>query len=267
MAVKSVECQLAELQIGRYVAGEPLSSEALKQLERHVANCTSCNRVLSDRKQALRSMLNTGYAAVRTDFTTDEKENLLIKALREKATGGVRPTRTPEATAEASPPASEESSKKGVRARLLEKSSTNKIAGYCIALVAVLLGMGYFSRNQSEMFGGSAERAFQNKQPAQSSNTAPPKRITTILHSQPAKQEHPKTPKPSTPLAKPVEAKPTAPAIESQPVPEQVSLRRPNRTIHHRRPIVEYAPPKPRAKRASAARITVYDESGNPLRR
>src|SRR5579872_6837623 len=86
MPVKSVECQLAEMQIGRFVSGDSLSAEAVRQLDAHLAKCPNCSQTLNDRRQALRSMLKQGYAAVTTDFPSAKKENLLIKALVEKAT-------------------------------------------------------------------------------------------------------------------------------------------------------------------------------------
>jgi hypothetical protein len=42
MSVKNLECQIAKAQIGRYLAGDALSSEAVGQLEEHIAECDEC---------------------------------------------------------------------------------------------------------------------------------------------------------------------------------------------------------------------------------
>ena len=58
MPVKNIECQIARGQIGRYLAGESLSDEALKQLEGHIVGCPECKGALMQRRESLQAMLD-----------------------------------------------------------------------------------------------------------------------------------------------------------------------------------------------------------------
>ncbi len=194
-----LNAQLAEMQIGRFVSGETLSAEAIKQLDTHLATCKRCTEVLNDRRQALKSMLHQGYAAVTTDLPTARKEHLLIKALAEKATTDkfTPPRRTPvEASPEAEPkkvwnPASV------LRQTKDKNPSVKKTLIYSAALGVVLFAMGYITHGQTALFGGSAEQAY------------PPQ-------TQPA-------PAPINPAASPVSSNPapSASAPAEDPKPEQ----------------------------------------------
>lgn len=197
MPVKNVECQLAEMQIGRFVSGETLSSEAIKQLDAHLASCKHCSEVLKDRRQALKSMLHQGYAAVTTDLPTARKEHLLIKALAEKATTDkfTPPRRTPvEASPEAEPrkgwnPAS-------ILSQTNDKNgSVKKTLIYSVALGIVLFAMGYLSHGQNNLFGGSAEQAF----PPQTQAPAPTPSVPQAAESSKPTQSSAPAPTVSTP--------------------------------------------------------------------
>jgi hypothetical protein len=163
MQVKNVECKLAEMQIGRFVSGEALSAEAVRQLDEHLSVCAACSQVLSDRKHALQSMLSQGFAAVTTDLPPEDKENLLIKALVDKAaTSPSTPRRT---TVEACPdgamhkpiwnmlgPRKPSDDPKAI--------SLRKALIYSGVLGVVLFAMGYLSHSQDSLLGSSAEQAF-----------------------------------------------------------------------------------------------------------
>jgi len=58
MQVQSLECQLAQAQIGRYLSGAAFSGEALTQLEKHISACETCKTVVDERRSTLRSMLS-----------------------------------------------------------------------------------------------------------------------------------------------------------------------------------------------------------------
>lgn len=171
MAVQNVQCQLAEMQIGRYVSGEHLSDEALSQLHRHIARCPSCANVLAERRTALRSMLSHGYAAVTTDVPSS-KEHLLIKALRAKANAAEEeaPAAMPSETAPANP-----------KTNLLTKLGLDGSKGYAkpilftAALALVLAGMSYF-KGQNSLLGGSADTAF----PATNTSPTHPAQTPTV---------------------------------------------------------------------------------------
>lgn len=52
-ATKNFVCQLVEAQMTRYLAGHPLSDEALAQLDQHIASCPECKAVLEAKKDAI----------------------------------------------------------------------------------------------------------------------------------------------------------------------------------------------------------------------
>ena len=85
MAVQDFECQIARAQIGRYLQGDALSSEALDQLEDHIAECPGCKAVLTERRKALQEMLGwKGEDAPKTAVVQDPRpqpKNLQNKAL------------------------------------------------------------------------------------------------------------------------------------------------------------------------------------------
>jgi hypothetical protein len=217
MPVKNVECQLAEMQIGRYVSGEPLSREAIAQLENHLAKCVSCSRVLGDRRNALKSMLTQGYAAVTTDIPTQAKENALMKALREKSTATPTPTAKPKAAQTTAAKTTPQAPKWSVRGMLGlnapaadGKTSYAKPLIYSAALALVLFGMGFYSHGQNSVLGGSAESAFPPAPipvPAPAPKTETPKTTTTPVATVPAATQTTtstdKTPPQNTPAQTP----------------------------------------------------------------
>lgn len=53
MATKTLECQLIQGQIGRYLNGERFSPSAIVQLEAHVSGCDDCSELVERRRQVL----------------------------------------------------------------------------------------------------------------------------------------------------------------------------------------------------------------------
>jgi hypothetical protein len=219
MAVKNVECQLAEMQIGRFVSGEALSAEAIKQLDAHLAVCANCNTVLNDRRKALKSMLNQGYAAVTTDIPTARKENLLIKALAEKATTAkfTPPRRT---AVEASPEPATSKKRLNPVAALTEAAKTDdknaslkKTLIYSAALGIVLFAMGYLSHGQGGLLGDSAAQSY----PAQAPTSAPADSTSTVSTPPKSESEAEQTPKPKAPAKKHSASKPLTAASDATP--------------------------------------------------
>jgi hypothetical protein len=143
-------------------------------------------------------MLTHGFAAVSTDIPSANKENLLIKALKEKAEVGT-PKKAPRPIA---PKASPEPLAKndfqsklaalmGGAAKPADKNTNlQKPLLYSAALAAVLLGMGYLSRSQGSLLGDNADSAFpaapavakpakpKPKTPAAATTAPAPKRIS-----------------------------------------------------------------------------------------
>lgn len=54
---RELECQLATSHLGRYLAGEELSPLVLRDLERHIASCSECQRAVAQRKASIQSLL------------------------------------------------------------------------------------------------------------------------------------------------------------------------------------------------------------------
>jgi hypothetical protein len=57
MRVQNIECQLAQGQINRYLAGDRLSETALSQLEAHVDECPDCKLHLEEKRKTLQAIL------------------------------------------------------------------------------------------------------------------------------------------------------------------------------------------------------------------
>jgi len=224
------------MQIGRYVSGEVFSAEALKQIENHVAKCPSCARVLNDRRQALKSMLSHGVAAVTTD-APKAKENPLLKAIREKTYVQSREARLQEP---AVPTPSASKAPAAAEPKKLDKFG--KPAMYSAALAAVLIAMSFFGKAQNSFFGGSADKAFPTTTEAtptpktvapkkvQPANPAAPVAGPTTEATVPTDQSKIQNPKPktqypvssSTPPPKTPAKTPPAGAISSDPQAEPV---------------------------------------------
>ena len=63
MPITDFECAIAKSQIGRYVAGDQFSDEAVQQLEAHIAACPSCKAIIVQRRRELMSMLGGDEAS------------------------------------------------------------------------------------------------------------------------------------------------------------------------------------------------------------
>src|SRR5262249_38695929 len=148
MAVKNVECQLAEVQIGRLISGDVFSTEARAQLEKHLAKCPECTRVLRERRVALKSMLNHGFAAVTTEAETKPPsvEDRLLKAIWEKPTPASK--KAPRQAVVESDEPFPAGSKRTLRERLTPQKpgGLNKPLTYAAILAVVLIGMNYVSK-------------------------------------------------------------------------------------------------------------------------
>ncbi|HVT11899.1 MAG TPA: zf-HC2 domain-containing protein [Fimbriimonadaceae bacterium] len=174
MQVQNFECQIAKAQIGRYVAGDRLSDEALEQLEAHITKCPDCKQSLAERRAALQAMLSLGKdeqpatpkgsGRPKFDLATFIKSKIQAKQPVQAAvqTGGAKP------------------------------SNFTKPALYSLALGVVLIGMSYVSKNLGSVFGPTAAE-------------------TASKQATPPKTESPKpSPASATPKAAPIQAAPAA---------------------------------------------------------
>lgn len=157
MQVENIECQIAQAQIGNFLAGSGLSQEAMEQLEEHIAGCLGCKAVLSERRSELKALLTKPKAIVDFEKIAQEAEATQAKsistALRKKSLQQMLEP-TPEPVAEASKlravvdaPANDQEPKAA------KKPSQWKPLIYSLALAAVLVGMSLFSKNITELFG------------------------------------------------------------------------------------------------------------------
>jgi len=60
MDLQSIECQLAQAQMARYLAGDQLPEDTVKQLEKHITDCAVCQKSAADKQISLEKMLSTG---------------------------------------------------------------------------------------------------------------------------------------------------------------------------------------------------------------
>lgn len=175
MPVTNIECQIAKGQIGRYLAGDPLSPEALKQLEAHIADCPDCKEALQDRESALKSMLGKKPATPSVDFETpadsaveaDTKPNPMAAAIRSQLEA--ERLQKAELVAEQLRLAKEvqEIQEKPKGKGLKMPAGNYKPLILSCALALVLIGMSYMSKSGIGPFGAKADSIL----PADSGNT------------------------------------------------------------------------------------------------
>jgi hypothetical protein len=118
MSIKNLECQLAQAQIGRYIAGDRISVAAVTQLEEHIAECDDCRAVLIERKQALLAMLPAEVKApkrgpILTAVVQTTAQEKLQEAIEQKAPKPAR-TRKKAVTAETTATPKKRTRKKAV---------------------------------------------------------------------------------------------------------------------------------------------------------
>lgn len=144
MPVQEFECQIARGQIGRYLNGEALSSEGLRQLGAHVAECSECKAFLDHRKAALQGMLGETAMPPREEVRAVVEVNpseALIAQIRARF---VEEEPTPLASAP-------------IAAKAVKPVLTKPII-YCGILGVVLVGMTYMTRNPSGLLGPRASQ-------------------------------------------------------------------------------------------------------------
>lgn len=205
MPVTDFECQIARGQIGRYLGGTSLSTEAMRGLEDHLAECPECKALVSDRRAALLGMLGGSIPTQAVvSMPVKEEENPLVAALRAKQ--------------EAEAPVEKPKSKSAPRYAKATKSETPTgkpvltkpiILGGVLAVV--LLGMNFMTRsnNGKGAFGDRAADAFADKTLA----AAPAQPKTDETKTPETKTAETKAPEVKTEETKPIEAK-----IETKPV-------------------------------------------------
>ena len=157
MPVQEFECQIARGQIGRYLSGEALSAEGLRQLGAHVAECSECKGFLDHRKAALQGMLGE------TSMPTREQAHAVVDVNPSEALiAQIR------ARSEAEEPAV--SAPTPVANKPVKPILTKPIL-YCGLLGIVLVGMTYMTRNPSGLLGPHASQIVAASPPAADEKT------------------------------------------------------------------------------------------------
>ena len=152
MTVQNFECKIAESQIGRYLAGEAMSGETLRQLEEHIAECPHCKVVVTERRAALQNMLGglEGPVAAHERKVDVEPEAAMPRSRRtmaDRLVGRVATVRAvindPEPQVAAPAP-----TKPPIDAKTFWKP-----LALCGVMAILLIGMKFVSNNPTSLFG------------------------------------------------------------------------------------------------------------------
>lgn len=160
MPVETIECQIVQGQLGRYLAGDSLSSEAVREMEGHIARCPICRVEVAQRRATLQTLLGI----VPTPDTAEANPLLDLIRQRTPSTSTV-PTHavTPHLADSAGTTASDETPDVSQAPRRIF-SKPLLLSG---ALAVVLLAMNAFVKSPTDLLGPRANQAA----PAQSKTT------------------------------------------------------------------------------------------------
>lgn len=157
MPVTNIECQLVKAQINRYLRGEELGTEVMRQLEAHLLACDDCKEVLVARKSELRSRLAT---------SSDKASGLKAAASKLRAAVSMPATEVASPRPPATQPHTPVSQAAQAAAALkpnLKPSLFAKPAAYTVVLAAVLVlmtqmtkGGGFFGPRAVDTFSTPA---------------------------------------------------------------------------------------------------------------
>ena len=279
MATKNIECQLAQGQIGRYLRGEHISAEAVRQLESHIGDCSDCTEMLLHRRQAIVSMIGE-TVPTRAVIEVSEPEPAAPAQNASARLVAAINSATRQPKLEVPKPAPEVNPEPPKKAVFFTKPII-----YSIGLAIVLIAMSYLSRSATSFFGPSASTAIPDSKPVTRHTTSKLTPITTIPRGvtppAPAKPTFvPDSPARPTqpPTTHPATTRPTIQEPTSRLAPEQtpahlvhrsvspvVTIQR--RPVHRiRRPRIEHRVVAARQHRPDTRTvIRVYDAQGNPI--
>jgi hypothetical protein len=306
MRIQNIECQLAQGQLNRYLAGDPLSDTALTQLEAHFAECGECQAEVAMRRQTLESVASPSPM---TPVATNEKPTaaspvprFLVDALRGK------PDAKPKTVKPSTPTHAVIHDEREPAA---QGSSMIKPLLYSVGLAGVLLAMTAIMKDPSRVFGARAEEVLPASATIKPNAAVSKTNLTTIqpdakpsglidakltgdvpvVESQatPVSSER-ITPNPQTPTSdpKPETAK-VQPNSDQNVTPKTTRTRRPPTTANRKpsakaakRPTRTSKPASRTAKRTKPkppqnqvrvvpdepkSGVTVYDGGGAPLKK
>lgn len=127
----NLECQLAQVQIKRYLAGETLPEVLLNDLTSHIAECKDCAELAEQQKDELRALISPEEEQPAKQSLLDRLRALLLGLVARQA------------------PESGDENASG----LLQKLKQNKPVVLSCALAVVLIVMATIAGNPTTLFG------------------------------------------------------------------------------------------------------------------
>ncbi len=179
MPVLDFECQLARSQISRYMGGEILSEQLLRQLSGHVGECPGCRLFLQERRDALRQMLGTDEAISKASEEPRAGYAVVNSKLKEFVeTGASAPSKSKaeallaqiQAATAKKPSEPSKAAVPAVKASGLLTFS--KPALYSVGLAAVLIIMSYVVKSPHGLLGAKALGSSQHQSSSGSDSSA-----------------------------------------------------------------------------------------------
>ncbi|HVL38045.1 MAG TPA: hypothetical protein VM328_01520 [Fimbriimonadaceae bacterium] len=239
MRVGNFECQIAQSQIGRYLSGEALSQEALRQLNGHIGACADCKQTLDQRKAALLSMLAPGEAVVQMDDAPPATTRDRLRDQLTRAAAASVPAFAAPAVASAEP-----------KTRTHPAKMSRPIL-YSLALAGVMLAMSYLAKNPATLFGEKAATALpETTTPPVSGAAALP--VASIPGATEVAAAISPTPEAVSVAAQDSTSAPSQAEVGNGPAPEGAASPAPS--AHVSRPKAAMNPPQDRAPAAGIDR-------------
>lgn len=248
MPAKDLECQLAMLQLSRYMNDIALSDAALEDLESHLAECAECQAEVMRLRIA---QLHEPEPAP-THAVVEEQQPTAAK---------------PKAESRVAPAAA----KLGILNRIHPNVRMGVLS---LALAGVLMTMSSVAKDPSKVFGPRASDLARPTTVAGSVVRANPAKPTPVIAElpnattpPPEKREEPKREDPpKAESAKPALTKSSPAPVKRRTTPRR-PVRRPTTVAKRPTPTKSPTPAKPAPKPASRPKggIIVYDEKGNRI--
>lgn len=144
MPVQNIECQIAQAQLGRYLAGESFSPEMLVQLEGHLSKCPECKADAAKRREELRARRPEPETSEAPAKAAPKARRMALVDLARERSDAAKPN-----------------------------PSLAKPLLYGGALAVVLIGMSYLARDPSALLGQKALPAAKAAPVAQAPASTP----------------------------------------------------------------------------------------------
>ncbi len=168
MEIENLECQLAQAQMSRYLAGDTLPEDTVQQLELHIGSCPACSAVAAEQKISLEEMLTASKASpvvapelevvapnIREGVAPAIDQDVINAAMEQLESA---PEPEPVVAAEETP--EETPAKKKFQFPALNLAALREVAAknfkpllIGFALGAVLIGMGAFAKKPTDLLG------------------------------------------------------------------------------------------------------------------